>query len=88
MKLLNNVFISEVDGGYVAVATGKAAKKFSGMIQMNATSAFILHNLRKKTNEEKLVSALTQEYDVTEEDAKRNVNGVLDKLREAGWLDE
>lgn len=88
MKLLSNVFVTEMEDGFVAVATGKAARKFSGMIQMNATAAFIVNNLQKKTTEEKLVAALLAEYEVSEDAARRNVDGVLSKLREAGWLDE
>lgn len=88
MKLLSNVFVSEVDGEYVAVATGKAGKNFSGMVQMNATSAFIVNALRKKTNEKKLAASLMEEYDVTEEEATKNIEKVLGQLRKAGWLDE
>ena len=88
MKLLPNVFVSEVDGEYVAVATGKVGKNFSGMVQMNATSAFIVNTLRKKTNEKKLAASLMEEYDVTEEEAIKNIEKVLGQLRKAGWLDE
>lgn len=88
MKLLSNVYVSEVEGEYVAVAAGKAAKNFGGMIQMNGTSAFVVGLLQKRTTEGKLVAALMKEYDVTEEVATRNVSGILAKLREVGWLEE
>lgn len=88
MKLLPNVFVSEVEGKYVAVATGKAAKSFSGMVEMNGTAAYVVKQLQKRTNEEKLVKAVVEEYDVDEETARRNVAGILEKLRETGWLEE
>ena len=55
---------------------------------MNATSAFIVNALRKKTNEKKLAASLMEEYDVTEEEAIKNIEKVLGQLRKAGWLDE
>ena len=88
MKLLPNVFVSEVDGEYVAVATGNALKNFIGLVQMYETSAFIVNTLRKKTNEKKLAASLMEEYDVTEEEAIKNIEKVLGQLRKAGWLDE
>lgn len=88
MKLMPNVFISEVEGEYVAVATGKAAKAFSGMVQMNGTAAYVVELLQKRTNEDRLKIALMERYGIDEETAQRNVAGILAKLREAGWLEE
>lgn len=88
MKLLPNVFVSEVGDEYVAVATGKAAKAFSGMVQMNGTSAFVVKLLQKRTTEETLVTKMKEEYGIDDEVARRNVAGILSKLRETGWLVE
>ena len=88
MKLLSSVFVTEVDGEFVAVAAGEAAKKFSGMIQMNGTAAFVVGRLQNNTTVDGLVADLVAEYDVTEEVARRNVEGILSNLRKAGWLEE
>lgn len=88
MKLMSNVFISEVEGEYVAVATGKAAKQFGGMVRMNGTAANVVRQLQHRTTEEKLVKGLMAEYEVSESDARRNVEGILSQLRETGWLEE
>lgn len=88
MKLLSSVFVTEVDGGFVAVATGKAAKKFGGMIHMNGTAAFVVNQLQNNTTEDQLVLMLMREYDVGEEDARRNIAGILATLRKTGWLEE
>lgn len=88
MKLLSGVLISEVDGEYVAVTLNEAGKKFNGMIRMNGTAAFLARQLQAETTEEELVAALLREYEVSEEDARRNVSAVLDKLRGTGLLTE
>jgi hypothetical protein len=88
MRLLPNVYVTEVEDEYVAVATGKAGKKFKGMLRMNGTAAFIVKLLKKRTTEEKILAAMMDEYDVTEEDAKRNIADILGKLRSAGLLEE
>lgn len=88
MKLLPNVYVSEVEGNFVAVATGKAAQKFGGMVQMNGTAAYVVGLLQKRTNEERLIKSLMEEYAVDEPTARRNVEGILTQLRTAGWLEE
>ncbi len=88
MKLLSGVLISEVENEYVAVTLGEAGKKFNGMIRMNGTAAFLLKKLQNEISEEGLVAALLAEYDVSEEDAKANVASVLQKLRQAGLIEE
>lgn len=88
MRLLPNVFISEVEGNFVAVATGKAAQSFSGMVQMNRTAAYIVGLLHKRTTEERMIESLMAEYAIDEPTARRNVEGVLSQLRTAGWLEE
>jgi hypothetical protein len=88
MRLLPNVYVTEVEDEYVAVATGKAAKKFKGMIRMNGTAAFVVKQLKKRTTEEKLVAAVLGEYEVSEEVARENVANILEKLRGAELLEE
>lgn len=87
MKLLTDVIISEVNGEYVAVATGKTGKKFNGMVRMNGTAAFIAKKLKSETSEDGIVAALLEEYDVTEEIARKNVKEVIDKFKEIGILE-
>lgn len=88
MKLLSGVLVSEVDGEYVAVTLGKAGKKFNGMIRMNGTAAFLVQRLQSEQTEESLVGALRETYEVSSEEALRNVHSVVEKLRAAGLIEE
>ena len=66
------------------VAVGDAVKSFNGVINVNETGAFLWKLLENDTTEEKLVTALLEEYDVDEELAKKDVNAFINKLAEAG----
>ena len=85
MKLNCNVVISEVEGEKLAVPMRES---FHGIIKINGVAGFILECLKKETSEAIIVEKLTKAYDVSREDAARNVNNILVKLREAGLLEE
>ena len=86
MKLLEGVFVTQNDGDYVAVTVGKAGEKFSGMIRMNGSAAYVVNLLQTEQTEDSLVEALLAEYDVSDEVARANVRSVVEKLQNAGLL--
>ena len=88
MKLIKGFVITRVGGDYVAVATGEVGAKFNGMLKNNETAAFLLGKLQEETTQEALVSALLDEYDVTREVAEKDVAQFIQKLREAGVLED
>lgn len=88
MKLKIGMAVVELDGTYVAVASGADGKTFNGMIRMNKTASTVLEGLKEETTEETLVDALCAAYEVSREDAARDVSALLGTLRGAGLLDE
>lgn len=86
MKLLEGVFVTQNDGDYVAVTVGKAGEKFSGMIRMNGSAAYVVNLLQTEQTEDSLTAALLAEYDVSDEVARANVRSVIEKLQNAGLL--
>lgn len=86
MKLKSGVIINEINGEYVAVAAGEAGKAFNGMIKMNGTAAFIAKVLQNDTDEDGVVAALCDEYDVDADTARANVRAVIAKLESAGLI--
>ena len=84
---LNDKFVTRDMGDtQVMVAVGSAS--FSGIVRSNKTAAFIVDQLKEETTKEKIVAAMLEHYDVTEERASADVDKVLDKLRGIGALDE
>lgn len=88
MKLKDGVIITKNDDSYIAVAAGEAGRSFSGMIKLNATAAFILEKLRKDSNVDSLIKAVTEEYCVSAEEAKPSVVKVIDMMKENGLIEE
>lgn len=87
MKLKEGIILSKMDDAYVAVAAGEAGKSFSGMVRMNETAAFIFEHLKEETDVDALTRAILDTYDgVTEEQARRAVEGVIGQLTDAGLL--
>lgn len=83
MKIKNGFILREVAGSYLVVAVGEAVKTFKGIINLNETGAFLWKQLEKDATEEDLVKALTAEYEVAEETAKKDVKLFVQKLQEA-----
>ena len=86
MKLKNGFVVREVAGKTVAVSVGGGA--FRGMITLNGTAAFLWEALESDTNEDALATKLIEAYEIDEATAKKDVAVFLQKLREAGLLDE
>lgn len=88
MKLKKGFVTYDTDGEQLMVAAGSAAKLFHGMVRSNETGAFIVNKLKNNTSVDEIVAALCSEYDVDAETAKRDVTGVIDKLRGIGAIDD
>ena len=84
---LNEFFLTQtIDDAQVMVATGDS--DFNGIIRSNKTAAFIVDQLKEETTKEKIVAAMLEEYDVSEERVSADVDKVLEKLRSIGALEE
>ena len=86
MKIVDGFMLREVAGNYIVVAVGSMAKKFNGMITLNESSAFLWKLLETGADEESLVSAMLNEYDIKEEVAKQDVKEFVEKLTKAGFI--
>lgn len=88
MKLKEGFMLHDVNGEHMAIATGKAAQAFHGLVRNNETADFIYKQLLRETTPEEVARALCAEYDVSFEKALADVQALVGKLRAAGFLDE
>ncbi len=88
MKIHEGFLLREVAGNYIVMPVGDAAQRLNGMIKLNETSAFLFRILERGADEEGLVAALLDEYDVADAVARRDVAAFLGTLRSARVLDE
>ncbi len=87
MKIKEGFILRNVGGSNVVVATGKASEAFNGMIRINDVGALIWSRLSSDADEDELVQAVVEKYEVDNETAERDVSKFVAKLREADFLE-
>lgn len=88
MKIKAGFLLREVAGSYIVVATGALAKEFGGIIKLNETGSFLWKKMTEDTDLQTLVTALTNEYDVSKEDAEKDARSFVTMLLDAGILEK
>ncbi len=88
MKVKNGFIVREVAGSQIVIAVGERAKEFSGIIRLNETGLFLWNCLSEETNVEKMVEALTSEYEVGKDEAQRDIGIFVKTLEDAGILEK
>lgn len=86
MTIKGSFILREVAGSHVVVPVGASVVDFNGMITLNETGAFLWGLLSQGAEAEGLVRRLTEEYDVTPEQARRDVDAFLQRMRENDFL--
>ena len=86
MKLKKEFVTHSTDTEHITVTTGNT--EFKGMLRSNETAGFIIEMLKEDTTEEKIVSAMFDEYDAPIEVIAADVHKIIEKLRSIGAIDE
>lgn len=86
MKIKEGFILRAVADSYVVVAVGEAVKSFNGVINLNETGALLWKALEKGAEENDLIEALLNEYEVERELAEKDVKTFIIKLTEAGLI--
>ncbi len=86
MKIKEGFMLRRLGKDYGAVAMGKARKEFNGLIRMNETGKFLWDCLKKGCTEEELVQSLMGEFEVSEEEARKDAGEFAERLKKAGIL--
>lgn len=88
MKTKKGFRLRSICGENIIVAEGIENIDFSRIISMNESSAYLWTQIEGKFfSVDDLVSLLTEEYDVSEEIAKKDVESLLSKWLEAGIVE-
>jgi hypothetical protein len=86
MNVKLEFILRDIAGDLLLVPAGKAALDLNGMLTLNEVGAEIWKRLPEAEDEEALVQALLQEYEVEEEVLRADVREFLDSLRQLGIL--
>lgn len=86
MRIIPGFILREIAGETIAVPSGAAARRISGLVALNGSGKFLFELLQEEKTEAELVSALTEAYEVEEPLARADVAEFLALLREHNLL--
>ena len=86
MKIKKELVKRDIAGDTILVPVGKTVYDSNGLFILNELGGFLWDRLETANSEEELLGAILDEYEVTEETAKKDLRVFLDKLRELGIL--
>ena len=86
MKTHPDFILRQIAGENILVPCGEAAKRLSGLINLNSTAAFIWQNLNDAKDLDELTARVMENFEVDEETARRDVNGLTAELILAGMV--
>ncbi|MBR1867256.1 MAG: PqqD family protein [Clostridia bacterium] len=87
MKVKSGFVVRAVGDEHIAVPVGDRAKEFHGMIKLNETAEFLWSFFKDEHTEEEGIKALTETYDVSDEEAKNGVSNFVKMMTEHGFME-
>ena len=88
MKLHGEFVVRQVMDQTVAVPVGQTALQIGGMILLNDVSRTIWNCLEQGTTLEAIVTAVTDAFEVSPEEARADILEFCEKLRQLQLLDD
>lgn len=88
MKINGEFVLREVVGETILVPVGETALKFNGMITMNEIGGLIWKAIQEDKAEEEILDQIMDEYEVSREEAKKDMEEFLKGLIEQGFISE
>ncbi len=88
MKVKDLFILKKIAGSNVVMPVGVSAEKFDGMISLNETGVLLWKRLSEDVSEEDLINTVLSEYNVSADEAERDVKEFVESLRKVGVLEE
>ena len=87
MKIKKGFVLEKVGDSYLACATGKLAREFSGLVKLNETGAYIWELFESDITVEEAAETMIAEYDISREIALRDIKAFAENLKNSGILE-
>ncbi len=88
MKRNQNFILRTIAGESILVPTGPATKDFNGLFSLNPVAEFIWNHIDEAGDTEKLIRLVLEEFDVDEETARTDVEGLIKELKLLHFVEE
>ena len=86
MRIVPGFVLRDIAGEAIAIPTGAAAHRLSGLVSFNETGRFLFELLSEDRTSDDLAAALADAYEVEYTVAASDVDAFLDVLRENDML--
>lgn len=86
MRIVPGFLVREIAGETIAIPSGQAAHRISGLVALNGSGKYLFELLQADQTQESLVSALMDTYDVDFATAQADVTEFLALLLEHNML--
>lgn len=88
MKQNPDYIITDVVGSHILVPVGKSAVNFNSIVSLNDMGQTIWSMLESDITAEELLNNILAEYDVSEKQAKEDIESFITVLRENGCIED
>ena len=88
MKAKSGFVLRNIVDEYILMPTGDNIGKFKGTLLLNEVSAFIWEKLQNPISREDILAAIVSEYEVSEEQAAKDLDALLIQFRELGVIED
>lgn len=87
MKIKKGFVLEKVGDSYLACATGKLAREFSGLVKLNETGAFIWNIFAGgDVSVEEAAEKVISEFDISKETAVTDITAFVENLKKNGII--
>ena len=80
IRLNGDYILRQIGDDYIIVPVGETALRFNGMVTVNETGAFLWEHLVDGIGRDELLQSLVDTYDVTQEEAEKDLGEFLNIL--------
>ena len=87
MTVKKELILRELMGESILVPGGKTVFENNGLFMLTETASFIWKVLPSVSDEKELLNRVLEEYDVTEGEAKKDIDDFLSQLRKYEIID-
>lgn len=86
MKLKYHFEITQIGDEYLGVPVSSEIVEFKGLLKLNETAVFIVDGLKEDISENDLTQMVSDKFLCDFNEAKENVNNIVDLLKSAGLI--
>lgn len=88
LKLKDGFVLREIAGSFMVVPVGKRTQEVPGVIALTETGAVLWKRLEQGATEVELIDALTEQYEVSADQAAADVHTFVEKAAAQNLLDD